>query len=73
MIKVTFIGHSAVCIEGIKTIYIDPFLTENPIAEISPDQINTADIVVVTHNHTDHIGDAYEICKKNRCCLSRDT
>ncbi len=69
MIKVTFIGHSAVCIEGIKTIYIDPFLSENPFAKISPNQINTADIVVVTHNHADHIGDAYEICKKTGAVL----
>ncbi|ODS34764.1 MAG: hydrolase [Candidatus Scalindua rubra] len=69
MVKVTFLGHSAVCIEGLKTIYIDPFLNENPVAEISLDQINTADIVVVTHNHADHIGDAYEICKRTGAVL----
>ena len=40
MAKITFLGHSAVRIEGDKTVYIDPFLSDNPIAEISPDQIN---------------------------------
>ncbi len=35
MIKVTFIGHSAVCVEGIKTIYIDPFLSENLVANMA--------------------------------------
>ena len=35
MIKVTFIGPSAVCIEGIKTIYIDPFLSENLVANMA--------------------------------------
>jgi L-ascorbate metabolism protein UlaG (beta-lactamase superfamily) len=69
MSKITFLGHSAVCIEGVKTIYIDPFLSDNPIAGISPDQINTADIVIVTHNHADHIGDAYEICKRTSAVL----
>ena len=69
MVKITFLGHSAIRIEGVKTIYIDPFLSDNPIAEISLDQINTADIVIVTHNHADHIGDAYEICKKTGAIL----
>ena len=69
MAKITFLGHSAVRIEGDKTVYIDPFLSDNPIAGISPDQINTADIVIVTHNHADHIGDAYEICRKTSAVL----
>ncbi|MDR4497266.1 MAG: metal-dependent hydrolase [Candidatus Scalindua sp.] len=62
--KITFFGHSAVKIEGKKTLYIDPFFRNNPITEISPDQIEAADIVVATHDHADHIGDSYEICKK---------
>ncbi len=69
MVKITFLGHSAVRIDGVKTIYIDPFLSDNPAAEISLDQIKTADIVIVTHNHADHIGDAYEICKKTGAIL----
>lgn len=69
MAKITFLGHSAVLIEGIKTIYIDPFLSDNPIAVISPDQINSADIVIVTHNHADHIGDAYKICRRTGAIL----
>jgi len=40
MIKVTFIGHSAVCLEGFKTIYIDSFLSENLVA-------NMADILIL--------------------------
>ncbi len=35
MIKVTFIGHSAVCLEGFKTIYIDSFLSENLVANMA--------------------------------------
>ena len=35
MVKVTFIEHSAVCVEGIKAIYIDPFLSENLVANMA--------------------------------------
>lgn len=69
MAKTTFLGHAAICIEGEKTTYIDPFLSENPVASISVDQIDVADIVIVTHDHADHLGDAYEICKKTGAVL----
>ncbi len=35
MIKATFIGSSADCIEGIKTIYIEQFLSENLVANMA--------------------------------------
>lgn len=69
MTKINFLGHSAVCIEGNKIIYIDPFLNDNPVAKPSPKQIKIADIVIITHNHADHIGDAYEICRKTGSIL----
>ena len=42
-----------------KTIYIDPYLSENearltpPL--LAPDQVTNADLVLCTHDHTDHI------------------
>lgn len=69
MVKTTYLGHSAICIEASKIIYIDPFLNENPTASISTNQITTADIVIATHDHADHIGDAFEICKKTSATL----
>jgi L-ascorbate metabolism protein UlaG (beta-lactamase superfamily) len=67
--KVTWIGHSAVKLEGSKTIYIDPFITGNPVAQISVDDITRADVVIITHDHADHIGDGYAICKKTGATL----
>lgn len=61
--EITWLGHSAVKIEGSKTVFIDPFLTGNPAACTSPDAITQADVVIVTHHHGDHLGDAFEICK----------
>ena len=62
--EITWLGHSGIKIKGSKTIYIDPFLTGNPAASTTPDEINAADVVVVTHHHGDHLGDAFAICKK---------
>ena len=56
--KITWWGHAAIQIEGSKIVIIDPFLTGNPVAAISPDKINQADLVAVTHDHGDHLGDA---------------
>jgi len=61
---ITWLGHSGIKLEGSKTVYIDPFLTGNPAASTTPDEITEADVVVVTHHHDDHLGDAFPICKK---------
>lgn len=70
MIEITWLGHSAVKIQGSKTIYVDPFLTGNPKAAIGADKIKTADIVVVTHHHGDHLGDAFSIAKRTGAVIA---
>ena len=67
--EITWLGHSAVKIQGSKTLYIDPFLTGNPAASTTPDEIAEADVVIVTHHHGDHLGDAFAICKKTGATL----
>lgn len=69
MIEVTWLGHAGVKIQGSKVVYIDPFLTGNPSASTSPEKIKEADVVVVTHHHGDHLGDAFAICKKTGATL----
>ncbi|MBN1272111.1 MAG: metal-dependent hydrolase [Candidatus Aminicenantes bacterium] len=67
--EITWFGHSAIKIAGSKTVIIDPFLTGNPVASTSPDTISQADLVIVTHDHGDHLGDAFPICKKTGATL----
>jgi L-ascorbate metabolism protein UlaG (beta-lactamase superfamily) len=67
--KVTWIGHSALKLEGSKTVYIDPFLTGNPAASMSVDNVAKADVVVITHDHADHLGDGFQICEKTGATL----
>jgi L-ascorbate metabolism protein UlaG (beta-lactamase superfamily) len=64
IMEITLLGHSGVKIQGSRTIYIDPFLTGNPAASTTPEEITEADIVIVTHYHSDHLGDSFAICKK---------
>lgn len=63
MVKVRFLGHAAFEIVGSKRILIDPFLTGNPAAAVKPEELE-ADLVLVTHAHGDHIGDAVLIAQR---------
>jgi L-ascorbate metabolism protein UlaG (beta-lactamase superfamily) len=67
--KITFIGHAGFILDaGIKVI-IDPFITGNPRAGVELSAIKEADILLVTHSHPDHLGDAYAILKKTGATL----
>ncbi|MBX7076385.1 MAG: metal-dependent hydrolase [Methanobacteriaceae archaeon] len=60
--EITWLSHSAFLIEsdeGVK-ILIDPFISNNPACTIPVEEIE-ADIICITHGHSDHFGDAMEI------------
>lgn len=63
-LKIKWIGHACFEISGSKRIIIDPFIEGNPTAKVKKEDIKT-DIVVVTHGHGDHVGDALFIAKQN--------
>lgn len=67
--KIRWLGHSAVMLEGSKKILIDPFFTGNPSAAIGPKDVKACDFLVVTHGHGDHLGDAYEVAKATGATL----
>jgi L-ascorbate metabolism protein UlaG (beta-lactamase superfamily) len=62
--KVTYLGHASFKIEEDgKTVFVDPWLT-GPISPITVDDVDKADIVLVTHDHGDHgYAEALGICK----------
>ncbi len=47
-----------------KVILIDPWITGNPLATTTLDDVSQADLILVTHDHFDHSGDAGPIAKK---------
>jgi L-ascorbate metabolism protein UlaG (beta-lactamase superfamily) len=63
-LEITFLGHSAVRIAGSRLVFLDPFLTGNPSASLKAEAIREADIIAVTHDHGDHLGDAFAIAKR---------
>lgn len=61
MLTYTYYGHACFLLDdGTTKILLDPFLTGNPQATIKPDDVET-DYVLITHAHSDHVGDGYEI------------
>ncbi|MFZ5649151.1 MAG: metal-dependent hydrolase [Bacillota bacterium] len=56
--NVKWLGHSAFQITtgtG-KVILIDPWITGNPACPVKKEDISKADIILVTHDHFDHMG-----------------
>ena len=71
--QLTWYGQSAFKIvtpRG-KVLLVDPWLT-NPVFEKAKDELaalNRVDLILVTHGHSDHVGDAVEIGKRTRAKL----
>lgn len=63
-IKTTWYGHSCIGLEtGEHRLLIDPFLSDNPLAAASPDQVDPT-AILISHGHGDHVGDAMEIARR---------
>jgi L-ascorbate metabolism protein UlaG (beta-lactamase superfamily) len=64
-VSVTWLGHAAFRIDSPngKRIYVDPWL-DNPKCPENEQKPERADIVAVTHGHSDHVGSAVEIAKE---------
>lgn len=64
--KLRYFGHSAceiVTAAGTR-ILIDPFLDDNPLSPIKSSEVS-ADYIIVTHAHGDHLGDTLKIASKD--------
>ena len=62
--QIRFLGHAAFELsDGDTSVLIDPFLTGNPKAAVSADELSP-DAILLTHGHADHIGDTVAIAKR---------
>lgn len=68
-LTVTFLGHAGfILTDGTWTLAIDPFLTGNPVAVHTPDQVSCTHIAL-THGHADHVGDTVALAKANNATV----
>ena len=62
--QIRYLGHSAFELtHGGTTVLVDPFLTGNPKAAVKADDLS-ADAILLTHGHADHLGDTVSIAKR---------
>ena len=64
-VDIRFLGHVVLRAQGAaaRRCSIDPFLTGNPKAAATADELEP-DVILLTHGHADHLGDTVDIAKR---------
>jgi len=66
MAKLTWHGHSCFLLEtddGTRVMF-DPWLDGNPMADISAEQVDRLDYLLVSHGHSDHFADCIPLAER---------
>lgn len=66
-VKITWLGHATFKIvsPGGRTVLIDPWVMGNPACPQHLKSFDALDLMLITHGHFDHIGDAVELAKRH--------
>jgi L-ascorbate metabolism protein UlaG (beta-lactamase superfamily) len=66
-LKLTWLGHATFRIETPKgtTVILDPWVMGNPMCPQNEKDVRKVDVLLCTHGHFDHIGDAVSIAKQH--------
>jgi len=64
----TWLGHATFLLvsPGGKRILFDPWVTGNPISPEAAKKLGALDLMLITHGHADHTGDAVAIARSSR-------
>jgi L-ascorbate metabolism protein UlaG (beta-lactamase superfamily) len=67
-VSFTWLGHGTWKVRSArqKEVLIDPWVMNNPVTPPNLKTVDKCDLMLVTHAHFDHIGDALEIAKKTK-------
>lgn len=62
-LSVTWLGHSTfkLVTPGGKTVVIDPWVQNNPACPEEAKKLDALDLILITHAHFDHMGDAVSL------------
>ncbi|OLD22383.1 MAG: metal-dependent hydrolase [Acidobacteria bacterium 13_1_40CM_3_65_5] len=63
----TWLGHATFLFQspGGKRIVLDPWMTGNPSSPESAKKLSDLDLILVTHGHSDHVGDAVPLARSS--------
>jgi L-ascorbate metabolism protein UlaG (beta-lactamase superfamily) len=66
-VKITWLGHATFLVEspGGKRIVFDPWMTGNPASPASAKTLGALDLILITHGHGDHTGDAVSLARSS--------
>ena len=64
-LAITWLGHGTFLLTspGGKRILIDPWLEDNPACPTEWKRVRGANLILVTHGHRDHVGDAAQVSR----------
>ena len=71
MARLTWHGHACFTLvtdDDVRLMF-DPWLDDNPVADIGTDQVQDLDYILVSHGHFDHFGDAIPLARKTGATL----
>ena len=62
-LSITWLGHATFLLQspGGKKILFDPWITGNPTSPESAKKLGALDLILITHGHSDHTGDAVAV------------
>ena len=63
-VRIRWFGHSGFSIRDGKTALVDPWFEGNSKAPGGADSVHGADLLLLTHDHFDHAGDAVALARK---------
>ncbi|MBA2564516.1 MAG: metal-dependent hydrolase [Gemmatimonadetes bacterium] len=70
MATLEYHGHSCFVIESTHgRVILDPFLKDNPRADVAPENVGQVDAILVSHGHADHFGDTLAIARQHRATV----
>ena len=68
-LEITWLGHSTFLFKSPKgqVVLVDPWVMGNPVCPPSHRNLPKIDLMLITHGHFDHIGDAVALAKQHAC------